>query len=353
MNIVIWGTGYFERRLFEEGLSTYAKENLIGYLETLKSKKEYRLLPVYDFLSLPSINIDYIIVAFNGADEAYEIAKSNGILFDRLVLPDAGQKYRWFNSDSRIKDLFTEKQWNQYLANYGVIKGSFFYNDLYLYERYNNDPSFIADEKYYWPIINEKYSTNGTMDAYFWQDLWGAKKVIKSGVSEHWDVGSSVKGFIAHILAAQIKVNVIDIRPFTAELEGLSTVVSDATYLTEIYDNSINSFSALCSLEHFGLGRYGDPINPDAWRICIDNIQKKVMSGGNIYISVPIGRQRLEFNAHRIFDPITIINSFNSCLLEEFSTIKCDCSGIEKNARTNGYDNIDGHLIGLFHFIRK
>ena len=38
------------------------------------------------------------------------------------------------------------------------------------------------------------------------------KKIIRSGVNEHYDIGSRVDGFIAHLLAADIKVNVIDIQ---------------------------------------------------------------------------------------------------------------------------------------------
>ena len=61
---------------------------------------------------------------------------------------------------------------------------------------------------------------------------------------------------------------------------------------------SIDSMSALCSIEHFGLGRYGDPIDPDSCFKCFDSIQKKLRKGGQLYISLPIGRERVEFNAH-------------------------------------------------------
>ena len=55
-------------------------------------------------------------------------------------------------------------------------------------------------------------------------------------------------------------------------------------------DNSISSFSALCSIEHFGLGRYGDPIDPEACFKCFDNIQSKIARSGLLYLSVPVGK---------------------------------------------------------------
>jgi hypothetical protein len=60
-------------------------------------------------------------------------------------------------------------------------------------------------------------------------------------------------------------------------------------------------------LEHFGLGRYGDPIDPVGHERGIANMALLVQPGGTFYLSVPIGRERVEFNAHRVFDPHSII----------------------------------------------
>ena len=204
-----------------------------------------------------------------------------------------------------------------------------------------------------WPIISDKYASAGTVSNYFWQDLWAAKLILKSGVKKHFDIGSRLDGFIAHLLAADIDVTMIDVREFPAEVEQLHTIVDDATSLHQIPDESIESMSALCSLEHFGLGRYGDPIDPEACFKCFENIQKKLKQGGKLYISVPIGKERVEFNAHRVFYPITIVESFSSLCLEEFV---CVSKGkTEYNADLHKYDN-DSHngeyRYGLFSFIK-
>ncbi len=142
-----------------------------------------------------------------------------------------------------------------------------------------------------WPIIGEKYAQNGTMGNYFWQDLWAAKKIIKSGVQEHYDIGSRVDGFIAHLLAADIKVNVVDIRPFPSSVDNLNTIIDDATMLNQFEEDSVLSMSALCYLEHFGLGRYGDPVDPEACFKCFDNMQKKLKKDGRLYLSLPVGKE--------------------------------------------------------------
>ena len=62
-----------------------------------------------------------------------------------------------------------------------------------------------------------------------------------------------------------------------------------------------DSISCLHALEHFGLGRYGDPIDPDGHLKGIKNISKMLVGEGKFYLSVPIGPQRIEFNGHRVF----------------------------------------------------
>ena len=61
------------------------------------------------------------------------------------------------------------------------------------------------------------------------------------------------------------------------------------------------------AIEHFGLGRYGDPILSNGYEIGIKNMAGMLTSGGNFYLSTPIGKERVEFNANWIFDPNKII----------------------------------------------
>ena len=214
--------------------------------------------------------------------------------------------------------------------------------------------TFKINEKTLWPVINEKFEDAGIIQNYFWQDLWAAKLVFNNRPEIHYDIGSRLDGFIAHILAMGIPVKMIDIRPFPTEIEGLDTIVDDATCLRQFEDNSIESLSALCSLEHFGLGRYGDSIDPEACFKCFEAIQDKLKAGGQLYLSVPIGKERLEFNAHRVFFASTIVNQFSALKLQEYSCVSQE--GMENHVDIHRYDE-DSHngewRYGLFHFVKK
>ncbi len=132
-----------------------------------------------------------------------------------------------------------------------------------------------------------------------------AKAVNYAAPKEHYDVGSRVDGFIAHILSAGIvdKIIMMDVRPLPFQVDKLEFIQTDATNLSNLKDNSIESLSSLHAVEHFGLGRYGDDIDPDGWRKALLSMQKKVKQGGTLYFSVPVGpKDRLVYNAHRIFD---------------------------------------------------
>ena len=66
--------------------------------------------------------------------------------------------------------------------------------------------------------------------------------------------------------------------------------------------NSADSVSCLHALEHFGLGRYGDPVDFDGWHKGLQGLTRMVQAQGLLYLSVPTARdQRIEFNAHRVF----------------------------------------------------
>ncbi len=50
--------------------------------------------------------------------------------------------------------------------------------------------------------------------------------------------------------------------------------MDDATELKQFSDECIESLSALYSLDLFGLGRYGDPMDPESCFKCFECIQK-------------------------------------------------------------------------------
>lgn len=152
-----------------------------------------------------------------------------------------------------------------------------------------------------------------------------AQQIFAARPLAHVDIGSRVDGFVAHLLTF-MPVNVVDVRPLTSHLDGLSFVHDDATMLKQFRDNSVESLSSLHAVEHFGLGRYGDPVDPWAYQAAMRSMSRVIKPGGKLYFSVPVGRERLEFNAHRIFSPRTVLETFSSLELTRFAAVLDDGS---------------------------
>lgn len=324
----------------------------MGFVETKKSKKEFMKLPVYSIdESWP--DYDYVIVATIYSSEIYEECNARGIYTGNFVFLYPITKIVGETRTDILQEIFSEKNYIQYCERYGLFQESFLGRDIRKYQELNTRKTFDIHTNNLWPIISDKYGKAGTVGNYFWQDLWAARLIYRSGIKRHWDIGSRIDGFIGHLLAMGLEVSIIDIREFPTEIENLHTIVDDAKNLCQIPNESVESMSALCSIEHFGLGRYGDAIDPDACFKCFDSIQRKLKKGGRLYISLPIGRERVEFNAHRIFYASTVLECFDTLHLVEYS---CTSQGqIEYNVDIKKYDN-DPHdgewRYGLFAFVK-
>lgn len=159
-----------------------------------------------------------------------------------------------------------------------------------------------------------------TCGSYFYQDLWAARKIYLRKPGAHLDIGSRIDGFIAYLLVF-MDVTLVETREMESTVEGLHFVKADATAMDVFADNSQDSLSSLHAAEHFGLGRYGDPVDSDACFQFIRNLQRILKLGGRSYFSVPIGRERLVFNAQWIFFLITILEAFDELSLVSFSTV--------------------------------
>lgn len=344
--VLIWGTGNLARQILENGINA----EVIGFIQSDRNSEMYDGKNIYTVNNLPQ-EYDFIIVANSFATEIYHTCEINDIPLDKVIFLTNIKKQEGVIDHNIIQELLGVKNFTDYCNEFGLKDLSFFQEDMQKYSKLNKRITFRIQEKYFFPILHEKYAKAGEISNYFFQDLWAARMIIKSGIKDHFDIGSRIDGFIAHLLAADINITMIDVREFPNEVEHLYTIVDDATTLRQIPDDSIDSISALCSLEHFGLGRYGDPINPEGCFECFANIQKKMKKGGRLYLSVPIGMERVEFNAHRVFYASTIVDSFSSLQLKEFS---CTADQkLEYNVDIHKYD-CDPHdgeyRYGLFLF---
>ena len=80
-------------------------------------------------------------------------------------------------------------------------------------------------------------------------------------------------------------------------LRVLRHIPAKVTNLSHL-DDSVESLSYLHTMEHIGLGRYGDPIDPLGYLKGMNELQRVLKPGGKLYLSVLIGQERVEFNAY-------------------------------------------------------
>jgi hypothetical protein len=215
----------------------------------------------------------------------------------------------------------------------------------------------------FFPCLNDRYKEGGgnlTKNEYFWQDLLVARWIRNAAPDKHVDIGSRIDGFVAHVASFR-EIEVFDIRPITTAIPGvkfsqidLMDVNSHNEFLNE--EGYCDSLSSLHAIEHFGLGRYGDPINPRGHYIGIKNMAKLLRIGGLFYLSTPIGKQRVEFNANWVFDPRTIISIANENRLELKSlTIFSHIDGVyELDINENNLSRLaqQHYSLGMFTFIK-
>lgn len=186
------------------------------------------------------------------------------------------------------------------------------------------DKQFPFEHDNQWICLSDcLQEAGGVGQDYFFQDMWCAREIYRSNVKHVYDIGSRIDGFIAHLLAMEVNVTLLDIRPFPHNIEGISFIQADAMNLNSIPDDSMETVSALCSFEHFGLGRYSDPIDYNGWKKALHAVKRKMKVGGTFYLSVPVGpKDKVVFNAHRVFNPVTIVKEMlPEVSLNEFSYI--------------------------------
>lgn len=201
-------------------------------------------------------------------------------------------------------------------------------------------------------ILGDDRNASSSADGhYFWQDLYCAKWIYQRQPINHLDVGSRIDGFIANLLTF-MEVTVLDVREGTVNIPGLKFLVGNAQEPLSNLEGKFASVSSLHSIEHFGLGRYGDPLDFDGHEKGLINISKCVQLNGHFYVSFPVGSPRIEFNAQRIIHPNWAEQVLGNFELEECLVIPwlgeptLDVSTSSANA------NIEGQAI-LYRFKRK
>lgn len=221
-----------------------------------------------------------------------------------------------------------------------------FFRDWAKYSKSESSESIKLINTY--PCIHETTQTTSFESHYFYQDIWAFKKIYEFKPNHHIDVGSAIE-FVG-FLTAITKVTFVDVRPLLAILDNFDSRKGSILSLP-FEDNSLLSLSSLHVAEHIGLGRYGDPIDPKGTKKACKELSRVLAPTGNLYFSLPIGKPRLCFNAHRIHSPKQIIDYFSDLKLVELSSID-DKGKFIRNIDMSILESSD-YACGLFWFIKR
>ncbi|MBI2427780.1 MAG: class I SAM-dependent methyltransferase [Ignavibacteriales bacterium] len=195
----------------------------------------------------------------------------------------------------------------------------------------------------WYPCLTDKTETTPLDPVYFFQDAWAARKIFENKPKHHYDVGSSAKTIA--IISQFVPTTMVDIRPVELQLENLYFQKGSILQLP-FEDNSIDSISSLCVVEHIGLGRYGDPLDPMGSEKAIAELVRVTKPGGYIYFSVPVEKEnKVYFNGHRSFSKEYLVSLFIGCTISEEHYIV-------SNRLLESFQSSNGYTVGLFS-IRK
>jgi len=181
-----------------------------------------------------------------------------------------------------------------------------------------SNPRFKTSFFDFYPCRGDKTSKTSFDSHYIYHTAWAARKVKEINPAKHLDISSSL--YFSGIVSAFLPWEFYDYRPADLKLSNLKTGAADLTRL-DFLDNSIFSLSCMHTVEHIGLGRYGDTINPAGDLQAINELKRVLAKGGSLLFVVPVGRPKIIYNAHRIYSFEMIQDYFQELKLQEFSLI--------------------------------
>lgn len=168
------------------------------------------------------------------------------------------------------------------------------------------------------PALNDRTANTAFDRHYVYHPAWAARVLARTRPALHIDIASTLH-FCATV-SAFVPVKFYDYRPAELHLSNLESDFADLLALP-FENNSVASLSCMHTVEHVGLGRYGDPIDPDGDLKAIAELRRVLAPGGSLLFVTPVGRPRVVFNAHRIYAYEQILGYFAGLELVEFALV--------------------------------
>lgn len=184
-----------------------------------------------------------------------------------------------------------------------------------------------------YPCLNDRTEETGFDRHYIYHPAWAARVLAKSPPKKHVDISSTLH--FSTIVSAFIEVEFFDYRPAPLSLSNLSSSAADLTRLP-FESESVESLSCMHVIEHIGLGRYGDPYDVEGDRKAAHELTRVLAKNGRLIVAVPVGRPRIQFNAHRIYSHEQVLEMFSGLVLLEHALVP---DGAAENGIIQGPDS--------------
>lgn len=207
---------------------------------------------------------------------------------------------------------------------------------------------FPIEGKDFLKCLDDNTSHTGFDAHYEYHQAWAARILVETKPPKHIDISSRITFNV--VVSAFIPIEFYDFRPANIILDNLECKSIDLLNI-HFDDESIDSLSCMHTIEHIGLGRYGDNIDPDGDLKAISELKRVLKRGGNLLFVVPMGKPRIQYNAHRIYSYEMIMEYFKDLKLKDYTLIPDNAikTGMIKNA-TQEITNKQKYGCGCFWF---
>ena len=227
---------------------------------------------------------------------------------------------------------------NQYEAQYALFKDTL-----------DKNRGFLVSDANKWPILNDDTNSTPYDSHYLYHTAWAARRIVANKPKDHVDFSSYV--YFSTILSAILPVRFYDYRPLNFSMNNFFPGKQDLCQ-TDFGDSTLSSVSCMHVIEHIGLGRYGDPIDPQGDIRAINELKRIVAKNGYLYIVLPVaGVNKVHFNAHRVYTYRTIMDLFSGFTLKS-SAVLCDRTGVFICDAPESYFNTQNYGCGCFEFCK-
>lgn len=234
------------------------------------------------------------------------------------------------------------------LKKHPKIQDKWFLDCLAQYKSLDKEQRFSIKEDDFWKCLDDNTSSSGFDTQYEYHQAWAARILAQTKPKTHTNISSKISFNV--IISAFIPIDFYDFRPAQIFLDNLESKQADLINLP-FEENSIESLSCMHVIEHIGLGRYGDDINPNGDLIAIDELKRVLAKGGDLLFVVPVGKPRIQYNAHRIYSYEMIMEYFKDFELKDYTLIPDNALeiGLIKNATQKLTDKQE-YACGCFWF---